>query len=515
MFKVLLVDDEVIIRNGLKKIINWNSIGFEIAGEATNGEDALKKIESLKPDVVITDIRMASSDGIYLLKEMKKRNETCEIIVLSGYDDFSYIQEAMSANAYSYLLKPVNIEKLYKIMNELKDKILSKQKTKSTVDAYNVLMEEKIILKLINGLDYKEICEKYPQYKFPEENFITAIVSVDNKEHLNTNKAKAFLSLTEVIDHNVSQSTNHIIKCLIEQGKYALVILIKDDYFYDQAIKMLNNILSDFNRNTNLTLTIGISGIFRKPKQLPRSYEQCIKALSQKAVMGNNRIIDYIQYTSTKNEPVISANDLIEAIRSEKFILAHKIIDDYFNDVIKHLNIPLSSVKNTIAELAIMIIKTILPDKDAMMLIFGRSVKPISELEKMELIIDIQNWINDIILSVENHSKVFLITTDNELVKKAIDIIHKNYDSHITLNTVSDSLFVSARHLTRCFKQEIGMTFNDYLTMYRMRKAHLLIETGKYKISETAALVGYNDPKYFSKLYKNFKENQKNQGWYL
>ena len=111
MLKVLLVDDEVIIRQGLKKIIDWQSIGFEIAGEASNGDEAIELTEILSPDVVITDIRMAQSDGIELLRELKKRKTDCKIIVISGYDDFSYVQEAMAANAYSYLLKPVDIDK--------------------------------------------------------------------------------------------------------------------------------------------------------------------------------------------------------------------------------------------------------------------------------------------------------------------------------------------------------------------------------------------------------------------
>ena len=133
-----------------------------------------------------------------------------------------------------------------------------------------------------------------------------------------------------------------------------------------------------------------------------------------------------------------------------------------------------------------------------MILVFGRIVKPILELGQIELMVDIQNWINEIIDSIENHSNAFLIETNNVLVKKTIEMIHDKYDTHITLRSVADALFVSTRHLSRCFKQETNMTFNDYLTMYRMRKADILIETGNYKISQAASLVGYSDAKYFS-----------------
>lgn len=513
MLKVLLVDDEVIIRQGLKKIIDWQSIGFEIAGEASNGDEAIELTEILSPDVVITDIRMAQSDGIELLRELKKRKTDCKIIVISGYDDFSYVQEAMAANAYSYLLKPVDIDKLYKIMGEVRDKIFAERKTKSEVKAYNTLLEEKITLKLLNGADYEKVIKDNPQYRFPDGNYMTALISIDRKSELASEKTKAFLSLTEIIDYEVSISENHIIKCFVDNTKYALVISVKNDYCYDAAIKTLNNILTNFSAQTGFTVTIGISGIFRRANKLFRSYEQCNQVLAQKAIMGNNRIIDYILYRAGINgEPSINADAVISAMKSDDFNGARGILDEYFSDVIKRMNIPVSSVKSTVAETAIMIIKTFAPDSDTMMLMFGRIVKPILELEQIEIIVDIQNWLYEIIRSIESRSKIFSIETNNILVKETIALIHDKYDTHITLREAADALFVSTRHLSRCFKQETGMTFNDYLTLYRMRKADILIETGKYKISEAASLVGYSDAKYFSNLYREFKAEQQKIG---
>lgn len=513
MLKVLLVDDEVIIRQGLKKIIDWQSAGFEIAGEASNGAEALEMLKLLSPDVVITDIRMSSSDGIYLLKELKKQKADLKIIVISGYDDFSYVQEAMAANAYSYLLKPVDIEKLYKIMNEVHDKIFAERKIKSEVLAYSELLEEKITLKLLNGADYDEIIKDNPQYKFPDGNYMTAIIAIDRSSLPSDVETKAFLSLTEIIDYEVSISENHIIKCFVDKLKYALVISCKNEYCYDAAIKTLNNILSNFNLRTGHTVTIGISGIFRRANKLFRSYQQCNQVLAQKAVMGNNRIIDYILYRDGKNgEPSIDSGSVVEAMKSDDFKTAKEILNAYFTEVIKRINIPISSVKNTVAETAIMIIKAFSSDSDTMTLIFGRVVKPILELEQIELMVDIQKWINEIIDSIENHSTSFLIKTNNVLVKNTIAVIHDKYDTHITLSSVADMLFVSTRHLSRCFKQETNMTFNDYLTLYRMRKADILIQTKKYKISEAASLVGYSDSKYFSNLYREFKEKEKQNG---
>ncbi|UKI35762.1 MAG: response regulator [Clostridiales bacterium] len=132
MLKVLLVDDEVIIRQGLKKIIDWQSIGFEIAGEASNGDEAIELTEILSPDVVITDIRMAQSDGIELLRELKKRKTDCKIIVISGYDDFSYVQEAMAANAYSYLFKSrLTLTSFIKLWEKCATKFLPSAKPKA------------------------------------------------------------------------------------------------------------------------------------------------------------------------------------------------------------------------------------------------------------------------------------------------------------------------------------------------------------------------------------------------
>ena len=123
MLKVMLVDDEPLLRMGLKQAFDWDSVGCVVVAEAENGAEALEKYNDAKPDIIITDIRMSAKDGLQLIAALREGKSDAEIIVLSGYDDFSYAKQAMEAGVFSYLLKPVNLDELTNTLKSLKEKI--------------------------------------------------------------------------------------------------------------------------------------------------------------------------------------------------------------------------------------------------------------------------------------------------------------------------------------------------------------------------------------------------------
>lgn len=129
MFKVLIVDDEAVIRDGLNTLIDWNEMGFEICGTAVNGKDGVSKALELKPDFIITDIRMPGMNGLEMIKELKSSNINCIYLLLTGYSDFSYIQGAIRLGVKDYLLKPIDeteliesVKNVYKILKDKEEK---------------------------------------------------------------------------------------------------------------------------------------------------------------------------------------------------------------------------------------------------------------------------------------------------------------------------------------------------------------------------------------------------------
>ena len=151
METVFIADDEQIIRNGLKCIIDWNELGFEICGEASNGEDALNKILQLNPSLVLIDIRMPKLHGIDVIEAARKQGFKGKIIIISGFSDFKYAQSAIRFGVDYYLTKPIDEEELLDIIKQVKESISNEKKTSQVLLHYKEKAKKEILDDLISG----------------------------------------------------------------------------------------------------------------------------------------------------------------------------------------------------------------------------------------------------------------------------------------------------------------------------------------------------------------------------
>lgn len=145
MLKVFLVEDEVVMRNGIKNNIPWEQEGFEFVGEASDGELAYPLIKREKPDILITDIRMPFMDGLELSRLVKKELPQIKIIILSGYNEFDYAKTAISIGVTDYLLKPISSAKLLEAVKKVGDMIEKEQDNVRLMERYEKEMEENIL----------------------------------------------------------------------------------------------------------------------------------------------------------------------------------------------------------------------------------------------------------------------------------------------------------------------------------------------------------------------------------
>ena len=134
LYRIILVDDEEEVRKSIIRKIDWEAVGFSVAGDAENGEDALEKIEVLEPDVVLTDIRMPYMDGLTLAERLRQKYPSIKIVIFSGYDDFEYAKRAIKLNVAEYILKPVNVEELTAILKRIRANLDEEIELKRNVD---------------------------------------------------------------------------------------------------------------------------------------------------------------------------------------------------------------------------------------------------------------------------------------------------------------------------------------------------------------------------------------------
>lgn len=386
MWRLVIADDEPKIRRGIENVLNWKEFNIEIAGEAEDGEIALEVIKEKKPDIIFLDINMPFLNGLNLLQKLKDINNKSIIIIISGYDDFSYAQKALQFNVFDYILKPVNKKKMEEIIIKAVDKL-------------NEIKKENNHLEWIN----KQINENMNVLK---KNFFS--------EWLN-NKLSDEEVLKEMEFFNIKFEEN-----------IGIIVI--------RLIDKLNIEILDKKWNTEL-LEFAVENLL----------EEKFKQLNIKFIFNDDK--KNIVLISTIDEMIewITITDKLD-IEIQKYLKCNVIVEQ-------------ANVSNGILK--------------------------------------IKNAYLKIINSVEEKKKC------SHMVLLAIKYIEENYYlNDLNISNISDKLEVTSSYLSKLLKKETGLSFIDYLTNIRIKKAMYIMEDPTIKIYDVAELVGYSNQHYFCRAFK-------------
>lgn len=518
MTKVLIVDDEYLVRRGIKETIDWHSYGFEIVGEAANGIEGYEKYIELKPDIIITDVRMKRATGLELIEKLKNTEGfDSEIVIISAYDDFEYVKKAMENSVSAYILKPIQETELISAMLRLKSEQKEKRERKNLME--NMVQQLPVIKNtFLKGLfegkynDIDEIADKCGLYEIhiPSEEYTVVCLKLDNMMSIAENTKQLQEDLEETLAY-CSDLPNSLDfeSCEISNCYMAMLLFYHDDNYklLQSSVSPLTDFLStikeQFETATGRTISIGYSMGHRGIEEINIAYEEAKRALAHKSFVGSNSIIDYITVPKTMNSALVISNEdiekILEAVKENDFPAAKKILDNFFEKVKKNPSIDIESLKDVVLEMSIMILRLHFKNVEEINEMYGRKVVPSNELKKLENIEGIESWTRDIVRKMfetpaydDNKSYVTLIK----------EKIQREYNQFLTAEGVAEEMHISPYYLMHLFKDEVGMTFNQYLTKVRIDKATEMIQSGNYKVYEIAEAIGYKDAAYFSYIYK-------------
>ena len=503
MIKIMIVDDEKIVRDGLRTTINWHELGFTIVGEAKNGKEALEKFPELLPDIIITDIAMPYIDGLELITAINRCEHKAEFVILTGYEDFGYAKKAMQYGVTSYLLKPIDNDELTAALKKIDSKIKNKKYIDEVSKSYISLKKSNLLADLLEtNLKYSSLSgsEKY-NFMLPKDKYFIASLALNcTQEEYDSDLM--FMKLWKETEYASSMSGHYILTHRMQKNIVAM-IFINDKYTFEKAITMLNSIIDKF---TDGIVTIGLSGIFRTPDIVQRAYIQSQRALEQRAVLKNRRIIDYTEISfSNDSVPVLSAKqtaEIIEAVQNADINTASSIINDYFKLIYASNKTSTDVIKSSALELSISLIKAMIPDTDMMEIVFGKQLRPALELQQLNTISEIKEWLLSFISNLTSAPEAYSLSGFSEPVQRAILYIMSNYRQSISSKKIADMLFVSPRYISKHFKEETGKTITEYHAEYRIKKAVELIKNKNVKIYEICDMVGYKDAKHFYQTFK-------------
>ena len=516
--KVVVVDDEQLEINLIKNCINWDFLNMEIVGEAQDAISALELVEEISPDIIFTDINMPITDGIKFSEMVIKRYPKTKIVILSGYDNFNYVQKSMHIGASDYILKPINNDELFKAASKLKNIIDFERESSKE---YNLLkkeltdnlpyIKEKFLNELIcNNLDTEKIINKalFLGLRFKYQYIQVAAIEITSLRENNYN-GLSFKRNTIVMN---------VVKQFFQMDEYTYI-------FYDMQnrIIILNNnenidllekceeLKVSIVDETQFCVSIGIGRQMKHIWEIEASYKEALAALKYRVTEGNNLVILYDHISiGNINQNVCNINELNEKLsfylRSALYDKASSIIEQYFK------NIDLDD-RNNLKELRIMamnIVTTSFKTLISMGLynsdeLYNIQIRLFNELILLDTLPDIIKALNEVILEAVKKDNINKPSKIDDIIIKAKEYIDANLsDCELSLSLTAKHLYINPSYLSRMFKKEIGISFVEYITKTRMEKAIELLRKGELKVFEIADCIGISDSNYFSTCFKKY-----------
>ncbi len=511
MYSVFIVDDEVIVREGIRSKIDWETSEFSFAGEAADGEIALSMIQDIKPDILITDIKMPFMDGLELARMAKKLQPWIRIIILSGHDEFEYAKKAISIGVEDYMLKPFTADDLLASMHKVA-KELDKQKQqftdinrmKSALETNAVLMREKLLTDIVMG----SIAGPDAVQKASEQHinliarYYQVLVSELHTKEENVNDL--IMAKTKLM--SLTRDETALISFFISPEKFVCIILSSDqetleDTAYNLADSIQHEILSD--GKCNVVTAIGSS--VDRTAYISNSYKDADHVLKVCGYNGRNKIAGVNDIRKDEEESFsLPANDpLVDRLKFAGEGEIDQIVAQYM-ELIGGNQGQFSVIASYLLVDVIVAVSKLVEDlggdiKDEMPELVTRGFVDNAVQSETIFINEVRRILNKVLEYRNSHMQ----GRYGDVILKAKKYIEANYaDQDICLHSVADEVHLSPNHFSTIFSQECGITFIEHLTNVRIEQAKKLLKDGQKRSADIAYEVGFNDPHYFSFIFK-------------
>lgn len=491
MKKVVLVDDEIEVREGIRNCINWEKEGFLYCGDAPDGELALPLIEREQPDIVITDIKMPFMDGIELSRIVRKKMPTTKIIILSGHDQFEYAREALRIQITEYCLKPLNATDLLSLLNKISKQVDAEQEERARLNELKNKVHENAILSRNQFL--LELCEgTYSTSAAIKEASKFDIDIISNFYMVIIIEAKRELQ-------NVMNRLHHLPTLHFNRHDKEAIYIIKGEK--KQQLEGYANLIrhtleKSVNARSSTKAVFGIGQVKSRIKEIATSYQEAyvqyhdnhtlhgaIPLETFKPPFNRYEVQQFLAYGQIEEVDKFSTyitTFLNEENQQNSFIYYYFLME--FTATIKNY---LEKINSNYTQNPI--------------------ISSMRQLEFQHSIHDrtqIKNYIANILTHViqfRNQTK----SKNYPLIEKAKVFIQEHFaDSQLSLQQIAKIVNISPSYFSHIFSQEEGQTIKEYITSMRIEKAKELLITTNEKTYEIALKVGYSDSHYFCHMFK-------------
>ncbi|TYP76578.1 response regulator [Paenibacillus methanolicus] len=507
MVNLIIVDDERATRDGLVQYIPWGSLGVSHVESAGSGAEALQVAKELKPDILVSDIKMPGMNGIEFATRLKELLPDCKIIFLSGYADKEYLKSAIQLRAVHYLEKPINREEFKRIIRET---ALTVSQERTIREEQDVILKERIVLDMIGGRLTN--ADPVQPYKHLLRNltsscsFVTAMIQIDLypdqaeesvHQHRSAIRQAVDLVFKSPLYHHLAgfKDDRHLVVLLYGKG-------ITNHILSPMLVTLLKEKIEEFAR-VKADLFMGIGKLAESVSHVKDSYQTAELALQKRFFAGANQMAVYDDKTSNENgfrlDRGVTSPFIARLNEGDKEHLL-RFIHELHDEIRRHPDLPVESVKDffygMLLELNAFAAAYNIDPAEAHARAYDWDV-----FSKLSSLTEIRDYMQARIDYVMNNIQAKHL--GGQHVFTIMHYIQEHYhDEHLSISKLAQHTFLTPNYLCRIFKEKTGKTINQYLTEIRMEKAKEHLREGRVKLSDISIRVGYQSANHFAKIFK-------------
>ncbi|MDD6572528.1 MAG: response regulator [Thermoflexaceae bacterium] len=522
MYSVLLVDDEEEVYEAIIKKLDWKELGFEVAGYARNGQEALEMAEELKPDVVMTDIKMPYMDGFELARRVKEMYKNTRFIIFSGFDELEYAKETIKIKAEEYILKPINSSELREVFERLKKNLDDEMAEKSNLEKLRErylkslpAMQVQFLGTLMEGNLSETQIEEYLdncQLNLSADNYAVSIIRIDSVP--TGNKMLYLAPLKGIVEEFLTEefiNTDYTenkwkFRCFQYVGNLVVLSMFENGMSISRYTDTLDRMCRNAERFLNISVTAGIGPVCNRLSQMEISYQGALEALSYKVMFNDTNVISI---TDLEPDPYdteylndVSIEDVIRGIKLLPEEEINGIVDEFVENI-RQAKLSVAKYRVVIMELITELMKLVNAYKLDMSVIFAGDKDIYARAMELESSESMKEWLYNVCIAMKNSIRKERTDSAKLIVERAMQYVKENYgDIELSVDVLCGILNVSAAYFSTIFKKQTGQSFVNYLTQVRMEHAVELLNTTDDKTYVIAEKVGYLEPNYFSYVFR-------------
>ncbi len=500
METVFIADDEANIREGLKCIIDWEELGFEVCGEAGNGEDALREILCLNPSLVLMDMRMPKLYGLEVIEQAKNQGFSGTFVILSGYSDFKYAQTAMKFGVKYYLTKPMDEDELEKVVKEVYDSIQAERQKREDNDFFRRKSKKEILQDILKDEVRYELLN-LSELKLEAE--VYQIVMYENFEIGEVELPYQFADMFMVADSGTNSFEHFVVK-----GKN--ILLLKGKFAIEKFQRFLRHYESAPQKGSPLdTLFISYGSAVTDIRELKYSYEQAAALLGRRFFCEKGQhVLGYTELPEEQEEKISMDISLVEnycaTLTDYLQTFNRRKVQETLRELESYLycaDADIQAVKLFATDLYLQIKENMTHRYNAVNIPFESNQNIIAYINEQNYLYEITDYFaeqfEEVMSSIGNSSR-------DSVLDDILYYIEHNYPSNIKLEGIAALFGYNSSYLGKIFNKNVGESFNSYVDQVRIKHAIELLVENKHKVYEIAEMVGYKNVDYFHKKFKKY-----------